>query len=424
MSCEEDRSIHPLTIIFHLIVFGVVGFFVYEVLDSYRPVLSKVIYRIFVLLLVILVVLMLAAANYFFVMFKLGIEEKSLANQHSLHKLNSLKTTDLLVASTAKSVEEGRVFLDKYKVDELAFSVKALPRPIKQPVVLPERVESDEKEIKNELLRDLSKDLTVLIVCPKQGVGKTSLMSHIAIARMNRGDRVIVLDAHYYKDNWKIWHPNLEIYGKGKNYDEIKIKLEWLRDELDRRYGSPEDFPHITVVMDEMATTCSKVGAEEYFLSLLTEGRKSGIFFIGASHSTTVKSIGISGNGELKKGFSSILFMEDNFIIERVVFSARGNEISSFYNHPGALDFSGGAKQPFAHDKEFLSSINSIMNKPFVMDSNASEKDKVEAAFYELSKTIPKPSLNEISDKVFGYHNGKTTKKVKDVLLILGLKTD
>jgi hypothetical protein len=292
-------------------------------------------------------------------------------------------------------------------------------------------VVEDVPVIENTLLADIADDLTTLIVCPKQGVGKTSLMGAIALERTKRGDEVVILDAHFYRENWKIWHPDLKILGKGKNYPEIQEYLESLKEELDRRYNSSADFRNITVIMDEMATTCSEVKANEYFLKLLTEGRKSGIFFVGATHSTTVKSIGLEGNGQLKTGFSSILYMEDNFTIERVVFNARGNEISKTYQHPGKLDFSHLYVNPpcsldsrtFADDgeqPEILPQFQQMMTS--VLDVKKIEEtkffDKVNLAFDKLAAENPikKPSYSAICRELGITKNAPLNRRIDDAL--------
>jgi len=423
MSCEEDRSIHPLTIIFHLIVFGVVGFFVYEVLDSYRPVLSKVIYRIFVLLLVILVVLMLAAANYFFVMFRLGIEEKSLANQHSLRKLNSLKTTDLLVASTAKSVEEGRVFLDKYKVDELAFSVKALPRPrIVKPEVEIKELESA-VEIKNTILDDLSY-CQRLLISGGSGTGKTTLLLHIAAMRSNLGE-LIILDLDGKVDKWGSY----SAIGQGDDAKAIEIELDRINSIFKQRslqYASGEinerEFPLITIIADEwheMSAAITDLAGRTK--KILTRGRKLGIDLIISSNGLTAESLGLGGQMDLIHNFEGRVRL-DKELNKRLIYVSFGKSKQEIvYEHPGQFKgFVNQTKKEYLKP-DFVNSLESIMKSP--IDNEMDFEKKVLGSYYKLKKEN-KLSLNAICVDVFGYKNGKKTKQVTEILEKSGLKTD
>jgi hypothetical protein len=349
-------------------------------------------------------------------------QEWSLQNKSRIADLN-------LYSATAQQIQDNQIFLTEQKNNLGVVKFKQLPKHAKAGMnsaeVLPQL--SFSEEIKNTLLADIESDANILVIAPKQRAGKTTMLGHIATSRLKRGDIVKVFDPHFDL-NQECWPPECEFIGKKRNYQEIKEGLEALLKELDYRLNNKIKTPQISFFMDEMKTVCEEVGASSYFKNILTEGMKVGIYFCGAGHSTRVKALGLEGMGDLFEGFDSILYLsKQTRQVRRAVFDENGNEINSFYHHPGKLEFlhhnielkQSELKRPVIEiDSDFNSVLNGILNKPLDVDV-MSKEERILKAYHELVLENKIPiGKNDIARKAFNYEkcNGRLGKEISATL--------
>ena len=91
-----------------------------------------------------------------------------------------------------------------------------------------------------------------VLVCGVPGTGKTTLARIEIKKRLSLGHEVIVLDPHAAYGAWK----GCEIIGGGMDYKAIDTKLNWLFEEIKKRYSRIENEPNphlppLTIVAEE-----------------------------------------------------------------------------------------------------------------------------------------------------------------------------
>lgn len=418
------RAVHPaLQFVIFIPIAGLTGFAWQFWLTYHKQVNQGVFYLLVIAVFLISVIAFAGTCLIIFRMYLKG-KEMALLNKSRLADLEKSLAEKQIYVATAKQIENNHVFLTEQKTTLGTVKFKQLPKHhaktgMNSAEVLPE-LDLSEPELKSSLLADIERDMNILIIAPKQGAGKTTMLGHLATQRLNRGEIVKVFDPHF-ELNKECWSPRCEFYGKGRNYKEIKQGLDDLLAEMDYRFKHSISQPPITFIMDEMKTVCEKVGAADYFAQFLTEGRKCGIKFIGAGHSTRVKALGLERMGDLFYGFDSILYLSKiDFKIRRAVFDENGNEINSFYHHPGALNYQhSNNNNEIKLNPEFTNRLNEIMQTPIVL----SKDEKIEAAYYELFKSGKKPiSKNDIALKVYGHKcNGRVSVEIETALKNAGI---
>ena len=151
------------------------------------------------------------------------------------------------------------------------------------------------------LLPALKNRQRILIVGASDS-GKTTLMRHLIDIKKSP----IVIDPHGTPPKWgRVPH-----VGKGRDFAAIGQALANLNAEMQRRYEEQAEDEMAefrqeqnTIFIDEWRTIAKHVpGAGDCFGTLLTEARKTNMNVIVASHTKSVKGLGIEGEGDLRKG--------------------------------------------------------------------------------------------------------------------------
>lgn len=128
-------------------------------------------------------------------------------------------------------------------------------------------------------------------------------------ASIDNQSQVLVIDPHFKFGSWPV---ELSVYGKGRNYDEIKLVLKALLIELSNRYEryATEDieFPELTIFVDEVpaiATHCKQEWTE-FVSQISAEGRKVNMRLITMSQSNLVELFGVKGRSDVLKNFTEV----------------------------------------------------------------------------------------------------------------------
>jgi hypothetical protein len=117
-------------------------------------------------------------------------------------------------------------------------------------------------------------------------------------------DDLLVLDPHGKFNPWGV-----PVVGVGRDWIAIDTAFTALREELSRRYrpGEPVGRP-LTIFIDEypaIAANCPEARAT--FLSLAREGAKPRMRLVVLTQDANVETLGISGQGEVRKNFTRLL---------------------------------------------------------------------------------------------------------------------
>ena len=122
-----------------------------------------------------------------------------------------------------------------------------------------------------------------------QGSGKTTIAQHLIRIKKAAGHEVIVLDPHYRKGEWA----GCRVIGSGKNYEAIDSYLAEVAATVVERYQErerhgTENFPPITIVVEELTCWAGKVeNAQEFIKSSMSDFRKIGLTALFISHGET-----------------------------------------------------------------------------------------------------------------------------------------
>jgi len=160
------------------------------------------------------------------------------------------------------------------------------------------------------ILDILSQAQRALIVGPSNA-GKTTLLNHYIQRKMAHGPgEILVIDPHAEPTHWR----GCKVVGIGSNHAEITDTLDKLIRIMEKRYeeigtGLVKTGHHapICVIIDEwmsIANMCKN--ASQVMVRLLTESRKAAFSVIICSHSQRIKSLGLTGQGDLKEGFTVV----------------------------------------------------------------------------------------------------------------------
>jgi hypothetical protein len=206
-----------------------------------------------------------------------------------------------------------------------ALAKKEVSQPLTK--MLPE----PQQQIPN-LFNILSKAERVLVKGPTKS-GKTTLFRNIA---QQSSSMVIVVDPHFKPG---LWPEHCKIVGKGRDHQEISKFLDWLSEELDRRYKlravGDESYKSLTIIIDEWMSISNKCkNATKIITEMITESRKSKMKLFIGSHSDQVEALGIRGQGKLREGLLIIRLYYDQ---------VNGNRRSTF-------DFGQGENDCFLYE--------------------------------------------------------------------------
>ncbi len=118
--------------------------------------------------------------------------------------------------------------------------------------------------------------------------------------------------------NWR----DLDVYGctpKMFNYEAIAERLQWVQDEMYRRYDqiqAGENPPLTNFVVDEWRLISNHAPkAKELMKDIITVAREAGLRMIALAQGTQVSTWGLEGESDLEECFSDILI--GNFAIDR-----------------------------------------------------------------------------------------------------------
>lgn len=133
-----------------------------------------------------------------------------------------------------------------------------------------------------------------VLVCGVPGTGKTTLARIEIKKRLSLGHEVIVLDPHAAYGAWQ----GCEIIGGGMDYKAIDTKLNWLFEEIKKRYSRIENEPNphlppLTIVAEEFTQWSTKVkSSSDFFWASNTDIRKIEIFVLFVNHTRTLIAMG------------------------------------------------------------------------------------------------------------------------------------
>lgn len=160
-------------------------------------------------------------------------------------------------------------------------------------------------------------------------------------ASIDNQSQVLVIDPHF---KYGSWPSELSVYGKGRNYDEIKLVLKALLIELSNRYEryATEDieFPELTIFVDEVpaiATHCKQEWTE-FVSQISAEGRKVNMRLITMSQSNLVELFGVKGRSDVLKNFTEVALGS----FARVTAKKNGTQLTSRY--PVIMEIEGETK--------------------------------------------------------------------------------
>jgi len=145
---------------------------------------------------------------------------------------------------------------------------------------------------------DIIHRLNTAMIVGGQDSGKSTLLQWIA---HRRNGQTIALDPHHGQ-----WPVDLRV-GRGRDYTSIEAMLARVYRTMDSRYKSGTSSPAINVIIDEwMSIVDNCPNAAGYIKTLLTEGRKAGVFMFVGSHTDRARPIGLDGAADLKEGMALV----------------------------------------------------------------------------------------------------------------------
>lgn len=157
-----------------------------------------------------------------------------------------------------------------------------------------------------DILTALQRTPRALIV-GASNTGKSTMLRWLARSASQDG-QVIVLDPHSPVDAWP---PGCTVIGTGSRHDLIERALDELVHLMIQRYkqigrGEMPEGSHsrVTIIVDEWMSIAEQTrNAKSTLVRLLTESRKAAFSVYIGSHSDRVRSLGLDGRGDLRRGF-------------------------------------------------------------------------------------------------------------------------
>lgn len=146
-----------------------------------------------------------------------------------------------------------------------------------------------------------------LLIAGESGSGKSTTMEWLTRQRQ----QVTVLDPDNSPGDWPSADRVISDYG------EISEFFGWMLEELERRKamrnrGEQREFTPMTVATDELPAIRDALGSDEANSAWpvwVRRGRKYGLWVIVSTQSTRVKTLGISGEGDLIKQFHGRFYL-------------------------------------------------------------------------------------------------------------------
>lgn len=144
-------------------------------------------------------------------------------------------------------------------------------------------------------------------------------------------DAIVVIDPHGKLNHWG----DVPVIGIGRDWTGIDAALTRLDAELSRRYADGQEIGQpTTIFIDEWPSIVSECGnARKALTRIAREGAKVGLKLVVLAQETTVRALGIEGEGDVRRNFTRLLLGE-----------AATREIGDAGAHPAALDTGNGAR--------------------------------------------------------------------------------
>lgn len=195
-----------------------------------------------------------------------------------------------------------------------------------------------------------AKDLCHVALPGATGHGKSSLIRLLMAQLCYCGLPVYLLNPHYmvfdreHDEDWTPFTPYLKADPfVCKDMAAIKKVLDWIVYQLlpsrkeraakGGRIGKPYFF-----VLDEVPDIVKAIpGASEQIGKILREGRKYGLYLIVASQDFSVKTLGVEGEGSIRKCFHTILYAGGDPISVRELLNAKSGKVGNLEIDENAL---------------------------------------------------------------------------------------
>jgi hypothetical protein len=280
------------------------------------------------------------------------------------------------------------------------------------------------------LMPILEKSLSIILY-GQQGAGKTSLLCHLIELRHHSGERCIIIDAHGYDDKY----PFGELYGAGRNYNEIDDILQWGIDEMNQRYSNyPGEFQPVSIFIDEatlLSENCGNFG--KFVKCSLTEFRKISMRVVLCLHSRRAKFVDLKGSMDLLTGVDLVQLHYDRHTGERYAeVELSGKDEPQFFSLPGPYMGTRTHNKSGVHGGHTAESTRYTKDeKPifyraidYVRDqvhgktgTGTGTRQNIDPVHDKIISMYDQgASLNEIARTVYGNTGGKQNKKIKRVL--------
>ena len=189
-----------------------------------------------------------------------------------------------------------------------------------------------------------ARDLCHVALAGATGGGKSNIMRLVVSQLQSAGAKVVLADPHYAPldaesgDDWRAIQRRLHL-APAVQASEIDSLLAWLAtDELPqrlerRRNGQPAG-PPLFLAIDELPAIIADVrAAPAHMARLLREGRKCGIFVVGAAQDWLAKTLG--GAGAIRDCYRTAYYVGGDQTSARVLLDVTGHVDETQLGEPG-----------------------------------------------------------------------------------------
>lgn len=186
-----------------------------------------------------------------------------------------------------------------------------------------------------------ARDLCHVALPGLTGGGKSSIMRLIMAQLCFLGVPTLLLNPHYMRFNSESDEDNTPFEAHLQRspldcagFDAIKVLLQWMAETLlkkrieQRANGGKPGKPYI-IFIDEWPSIVGDLGkdASKYLGKILREGRKYGIFVVLASTDFQVKTLGLEGDGSLRKCFLTTFYVGGDPVGAKELLNLAANEL-------------------------------------------------------------------------------------------------